>query len=132
MWPKKWLEELGIFLATPGVSWLWIQTNFNMTTQRLAGVKRATEHVHHLGQENAYTATEEDALMYQHNKPHNCRIPFWAEPFIMDDVKSGMSYDAVREKWKTGNRVIDEFVQGRRGNVLYTGRDERWRRNLAG
>jgi len=129
-WPKGYKEELGIFLATPGISWAWCLKNFNMTTQRLRRVHHQTKHLHHLGMENVYTATEEDALMYMHNRPRLASVPFWVKPFIIDDFKKGMGWRPTMRKWNIHNHAIVNIVKGNVGNVFHSGGKPRFGRNL--
>jgi hypothetical protein len=125
-WPVKWREELGIFLATPGISWRWIQINFNMTEHRLHILWRDTEHIRHLGQENILTATKDDASIYMENRPHGSPIPFWVEPFIIDEIKDGCEWRPVCRKWNISQTTLSDFLKGRRNSgFLYSSNQQR-------
>lgn len=126
-WPQAWLEELGIFLATPGVTWEWCSKNFNMPHQRLGRIWNKTTHVHHLGMENALSATHDDALMYMKHKPFQGETPWWVEPFIIDDLKSGLSWAKTNKKWNITSPVIQRLLKGTKGNVFHLERKSgRW------
>ena len=118
-WPKKWQEEFVIFCYTPGVTWGWIEQNFNYRTKRIQTIRQAYPELEKLGMENALSATYEDALMYVQNKPHMGHIPFWAEPFILDDLKNNVGWTKVRDKWQISEDTMNVLRRGRRNNGIF-------------
>lgn len=128
-WPDKWRDELGILIATPGISWNWIERSFNMTDQRLRGVLKATKHLHHLGLENIYSATKEDALIYQYYNSVG-EIPFWVKPFILDDIKDGLAWGKVMVKWNISNDTLGRLKNGKSKSNFYLGQKPQWGKRL--
>lgn len=127
VWPDKWREELGILIATPGVSWRWIERSFNMTEHRLFGVFDATRHVHHLAKENLYSSTRDDALIYQKYNEMG-ELPFWVKPFILDDIKAGMKWGEVLSTWNISGDTLRRLRSAKSSGVLYIGQQPRWGR----
>ncbi len=124
-WPRSWYEELGVFLATPGVSWRWCQYNFNMHGQRLNWVFNGTKHLHEERVwENIKSVTHDDALMYVRNKPpRSSNIPFWAVPFILDDLKAKIINRAeIGRKWQISQYAIQSMTKGVIGDVFHSGK----------
>ena len=118
-WPKGYFDELAIFLATPGVSWEWIIQNFNLSLRRLDSIHKHSQHLKPLGIENAYTATYDDAVFYCQHKPQGGRTPFWAKPFILEDIKNGMTWNKVLDRWNIAEATLADYKKGRIGNVFH-------------
>lgn len=129
-WPRAWLKELGILLHTPGISWNWMVDNFNIEKNQLARVSRLTEQWHYLGEYNMLSAIETDGIVYMHNARPNSLIPPWVVPFILDDFKKGMSWNAIAEKWSVSLSTLSKLRKGVIGNAFHSGVQPRWRKNL--
>lgn len=118
-WPKGYFEEIAIFLATPGVTWNWIAENFNWSFDRVRSINNHSKHLKHLGMENALSATHDDALMYCQNKPRKGVTPFWAKPFILEDMKGGMDWYTTVATWNIGEASLVDLKKRRIGNVFH-------------
>lgn len=131
-WPRKWHEQLGMLLMTPGVSWGWVEYNFNMPNHRLVYVRRHYAHRTKDAWENVQSVTEENAIMYTTNRPPGVpsEIPFWVKPFVLDDLKGGMSWLDVMKKWGIHGQSIRNISKGVIGDVFHSGNQPRWRKNL--
>lgn len=121
-WPKRIKKEVGIFLATPGVSWKWIELNLKIDKKLMMTIWTQTKEYHHLGVKNMMTATLDDALMYMAWSIPYMRIPYWVIPFIMDDFKRGMIAADIARRWnicyKTATNLRNH-KQGVIGNVFH-------------
>lgn len=131
-WPRAWHEQLGMLIMTPGVSYRWIEHNFNMPKHRLDYIRRHYRHRTKEAWENIQSITEENAIMYTTNRPLRvpCEIPFWAKPFILDDLKRGMTHMQIMKKWRIHSLAIRNISKGVIGDVFHTGREQGWRKNL--
>lgn len=129
-WPWRWVRELGIFLNTPGVTWAWVSDNLNMEKNTLVRINNLTRDWHWKADENLRTVTETDAVMYLTNARRGSVIPFWAKPFILDDLKRGMTYRQVRNKYHISEEAIRQIRNGVIGNVFHSGPKPRWGKNL--
>lgn len=118
-WPKGYFNEVGIFIQTPGITWDWVKQNFNWSQDRLASINIHSQHLKHLGMDNALSATYDDAVFYCQNKLYNGQTPFWAKPFILEDIKNGMKWSDVVAKWNIGEARLAELKRGRIGNVFH-------------
>jgi hypothetical protein len=130
VWPKKWRDELGVFLATPGISWEWVSLNFNMSHQRLHNIYKITKHLHHLGWENVLTITHDDAVMYMTNRPFNGQVPFWACPFIRDDL-GPLTWKQVQAKWNISEVKLGRIRNDKSSHIFHSFKDRRRGLNMA-
>jgi hypothetical protein len=131
-WPDKWRNELGILIATPDVSWHWLENSFNMSARRLWRVWQATKHLHHLAKENIYSVTREDAEVYMAHRPKNGLTPFWVDPFIIEDLKMGKGWRATAKAWGVSQEHIAHIMKGRSFNVFHSSEINGRRQNLDG
>jgi uncharacterized membrane protein len=95
-----------------------------MTEHRLRGVRDATAHVRHLGKENIYSATRDDAIIYQKFNAMG-ELPFWVKPFIFDDIKAGMKWFEVMRVWNISNETLGR-LRNASSQLLYLGQEPRW------
>jgi hypothetical protein len=108
-WPPHIQLDMGIFMHTPGVSGIWIEHVFGWPKEHAGLIKPTLRKLHpqivRLGQDNLLTANYDDATRYCTRGPVGTRMPMWALPFFLEDVKNKVSYRELRQRWGKRDRM---------------------------
>lgn len=129
-WPMPIRMSLGIFIRTPGVARAWVARNFKLYNSRQLRIWHYAARWDHLVPLNLASITEQDTIEYLRYSVNNQHIPFWAKPFILDDVKRGMTIAETARKYGITDVSVHNVKKGDFSHVFRPRTLPRWWENV--
>lgn len=98
-WPEHIQQEATAFISTPGISRLWILSNLNIGDDRKLALQARNPEWVEIGKRNHLTATYDDAINYCKRGALGTKMPFWAVPFFLEDIKNKIGEAEITRRW---------------------------------